>query len=57
MKISCENVFCIYYEKDKCILDSISLDEMGICTNVFFVNVEELYLSYKRKKLLSKFKV
>jgi len=55
MQISCENTFCIYYENGKCILDSICLDELGACTNMFYVSIEESYLASQRKKLLSKF--
>jgi len=55
MKISCRNSFCIYFKADKCILDFISVDEMGFCEKVLFVNLDESFLSIKRKELLKKF--
>ena len=55
MKIKCGNEFCIYFENGSCILDSVSLDEMGICEEILLISAEEKWLAEKRKELLEKF--
>lgn len=55
MKNLCENRLCIHFEDGKCTLNSVSLDELGFCSNMFQVNIKEEYLEFKRKKLLKKF--
>lgn len=55
MKIICENKFCIYFEDGKCTQESVELDDLGFCSHVFHVSIEDEYLDYKRKNLLKKF--
>ena len=55
MKIECENKFCIYFEDGKCTQDSVALDDLGFCSHMFQIDIEDEYLDYKRKKLLKKF--
>ena len=57
MKIYCENRFCIYFEGGKCILDVISLDAIGVCTEGIRVDIEEEFLAVLKKKLLAKFEL
>ena len=35
----CENIFCIYQEKSKCMLDSISVDDCGLCRDCIWVTI------------------
>ena len=50
--MKCENLFCIYNEEDKCILDTIELDIQGKCLYCIYVDIEEGYLNFKKKKQL-----
>lgn len=54
-KLDCENQFCIYFESNKCILERNSLDESGMCKESYCVDIEEDFLSVKRKKQREKF--
>ena len=54
MKISCENILCAFYEDQICVLDSVSLDNLGICEQMHLLNFDEDYLAVKRKKLPEK---
>ena len=52
--MKCENEFCIYQEKGNCILDEISLDIIGQCTDCIYVNIpnkqlEKLKNEHRRK--------
>ena len=37
--MNCENEFCIYNRKNKCILDDISLDIQGKCEACIYVDI------------------
>ena len=37
--MKCENLFCLYEENGNCILDKISLDIIGQCTNCIHVDI------------------
>ncbi|MCL2513921.1 MAG: hypothetical protein FWF08_08460 [Oscillospiraceae bacterium] len=56
MKTDCKNKFCIYFDNNFCIMDTVSLDERGICDKSIPVDVDEELLDLKRKKLLEKIK-
>ena len=50
--MKCENVFCIYEEKGKCILDNISIDVSGACTDCIYIDIdEEVIRTLKNEKL------
>ena len=52
MKIrTCENRFCVYWEGSNCVLDSVSLDELGLCSDCVYVVIEEDILQKKREVL------
>lgn len=55
MKIECENKFCTYYENNECVLNSVSLDELGICKQAFLIEIDEELLILKRKRFIKKF--
>lgn len=52
--MNCENVFCIYKNKGKCILDNISLDISGSCNECIYVNIEEKILKIEKTHILEK---
>lgn len=46
--MECENVFCVYQEKDKCILDEICIDNIGLCCSCICVDIpDEELVKYK----------
>ncbi len=51
----CDNIFCIYWVKNNCGLDDISLDIQGNCKDCIYVNIEDEVLENYRQKLLRKF--
>lgn len=50
--LSCENEFCIYWKKNQCVLDKISLDNQGVCQACIHVTISDDQLDTLRKKLL-----
>lgn len=49
----CSNMLCIYCRKNKCILDEISIDEIGVCEDFTLVDIPEQTLQrYKDKQLI-----
>lgn len=50
--MKCENKFCIYWSKDTCILDNVTLDCMGLCSDCIQVNIEDHLLEKYRERLL-----
>ncbi len=51
----CENCYCVYWEKDRCILDEISLDMRGCCDECAYVVVDEAILLSERDRLLESY--
>ncbi len=54
MPIKCENEFCIYCKNNKCILDVIQIDSMGICSECIRISIEKNQLNYMKRKLFEK---
>ena len=52
--MQCENIFCIYWAENECILDNVTLDIKGICQSCVYVEVEENDLRSCRRKALQK---
>lgn len=48
----CENYFCIYNKKEKCILKEVSLDFQGRCNECIYINIEETQLKKIKKEQL-----
>ena len=51
----CENIFCIYYEDEECVLGETELDMTGSCKNCIYVSIPEKELKEKREKLLNRY--
>ena len=52
--MQCENLFCIYWAENECVLDDITLDIKGICQSCIYVNIQESDLRSCRYKALQK---
>jgi len=52
--MKCENCFCVYQSKDKCLLDSIELDILGQCTSCIYANIDETVLENAKKSTIRK---
>nr|MDD6335314.1 hypothetical protein [bacterium] len=50
----CGNKFCIYYENQACLLDSITLDSIGMCASCVYINISEIDLAARRMILRKK---
>lgn len=53
-KIFCENNFCIYWNEDICICDSVYLNAAGLCIDGIPIDIDETVLEKKRKEGLRK---
>lgn len=53
--MKCENILCVYYKHSMCILDEVSINELGMCDACIHVSFSEKELSKKRNDLLKRF--
>lgn len=49
--MKCENEFCIYQENDECVLEEVSLDIIGQCTECIYVDLNKEVLISEKEKL------
>lgn len=52
--MNCENIFCIYWKDNNCILNEISLDIIGNCQSCIYVDLSNDLLAKYRNKGLQK---
>ncbi len=52
--MQCENIFCIYWEEERCILDEVSLDVMGCCQSCIYIDIDAKDLQAARKEQLNR---
>ena len=50
--MDCENNFCIYQSKGKCLLDKINIDSLGMCAECIYPDIDEKFLNQAKSKLL-----
>lgn len=50
--MKCENSFCIYQSKGKCILDMVGIDILGMCTECIYPEIDEEVLNEAKRTLL-----
>ena len=50
--MNCENNFCIYQSKGKCVLGEVSIDSLGMCAECIYPNIDEKILNQAKSKLL-----
>ncbi len=48
----CENDYCIYWDKNECILNEIHLNNMGVCESCISITIPEKELKRLRKEQL-----
>lgn len=48
----CENKFCLYWDNNTCVLNEVSLDIQGSCTNCIYISFEEAELNERRHSQL-----
>lgn len=53
--MKCENNFCIYCSKGKCIIEIVSIDSMGMCTECIYPDINEEILNQAKSELLKKY--
>lgn len=50
--MKCENAFCIYQSEGDCILDSVCINSLGMCTECIYPNIAPDILNEAKAKLL-----
>lgn len=50
--MNCENSFCIYQIKGKCVLDTVNIDIFGMCSECVYPVIDEKILNQAKLKLL-----
>ena len=53
--MNCENNFCIYQRNGNCILNEISIDSSGMCTECIYPDIDEEILKDAKLKVLKSF--
>ena len=48
--MKCENSFCIYQSKGKCMLDEVEIDDLGMCTECIVPDIDEEILNQAKEK-------
>ncbi len=48
--LRCENMFCIYQNDNRCVLDDIDLDIQGSCMDCIYVNIDKKLLDELKEK-------
>lgn len=52
--MECENLFCVYWSNNKCILDEISLDIQGNCMSCIYVEIDKNIMQKSREEFLKR---
>ena len=55
IKVKCENSFCIYQSKGKCMLDKVSINSFGMCTECIYPDIDKEILNQAKQKLLKNY--
>ena len=53
--MKCENSFCIYQSKGKCILNKVDIDSLGMCAECIYPDIDEEILNQAKLKLLKNY--
>ncbi len=53
--MNCENFFCIYQSKGKCVSGKVSIDYLGMCTECIYPDIDEKILEKAKLKLLKEY--
>ena len=55
-EILCDNVFCVYWNNNCCILRKVTHDALGVCTQGIHIDIDEKFLEKKRIDMLKRFR-
>ena len=50
--MKCENSFCVYQSKGKCMLDKVSIDSLGMCAECIYPDIDDKILNQAKSKLI-----
>ena len=50
--MECENVFCIYESNGKCILEEITIDISGSCSDKIYIDIDDKTIIQAKERLL-----
>ena len=50
--MKCENNFCIYQYKGRCVLNKVSINNLGMCSESIYPDIDEKILNQAKSKLL-----
>ncbi len=50
----CEFTICIYQKDMRCILDEISMNDIGMCEDCITVNIDTEYLEIQKREVLQR---
>ena len=51
--MNCENNYCIYSKDDSCILNSVSIDSLGMCDDCIIISLDEDFLKAEKTRQLN----
>lgn len=54
--MDCENSMCIYNDDDICLLDHISVDSVGLCTECIMVSFDKDLVKQRKAEMLEIYK-
>ncbi len=50
----CENKFCVYCDKNKCSLEQVCINNLGLCSSCIPVDIDTMFLDKLKKEALEK---
>jgi len=50
--MQCENEYCVYYKENKCVLEQVEIDSLGMCATCIRISLDESFLLEERKRQL-----
>ena len=50
--MKCENAYCIYNRGFECLLDEVSIDSLGLCSDCITVSLDKKYLEAEKERQL-----
>ena len=51
--MKCENIYCVYQKKYKCLNEKIEIDKNGVCKQYMQVDMPEHLLEAEKERILS----
>jgi len=54
--MQCENHLCVFWKKDKCILNKISLGIFGQCAECIYIDISPKVIEKQRQQMLKSYR-